>query len=118
MPLTKQAISEIAADMAAEQAYYKRLHTLIECAKHTGAPIPQVRPFPGRFAVAGTYGGGEAAASAAAGAGYANGTGGAPAVPHPWAAGTPRRRGVRSHLRSFGQAIGRFLNPVKNGPVL
>jgi hypothetical protein len=118
MPLTKQLISEIAADMAAEQAYYKRLHTLIECAKHTGAPIPQVRPFPGRFAAAGAHGGGEAVTSASVGAVF-NGRSGTLAGPHPWAAGAARRRGVRSHLRSFGQAVARFLSPVKNnGPVL
>jgi len=120
MALTKQLISDIAADMAAEQAYYKRLHTLIECAKHTGAPIPQVRPFPGRTAACVEF---APAATprhspepfGAWGAGGLNG-----AQPRAGAQQAPRRGGwAAAGARSFREAIGRFLHPVKhNGPVL
>lgn len=123
MPLTKQLVSEIAADMAAEQAYYKRLHTLIECAKHTGAPIPQVRPFPGRAAACAEFAPAPVAhvpeqAFGTAGARGAGGLNGA----HPWAGVQqgPRRGGwAAAGARAFREALGRFLHPVKrNGPVL
>jgi hypothetical protein len=116
MPLTKQLISEIAADMAAEQAYYKRLHTLIECAKHTGAPIPQVRPFPGRAAVAGACLELQPVPAVpkepfAAGASGLNGA-------HPRGGRARRWAWATSRAQAFREAIGRVLHPRPNGPVL
>jgi hypothetical protein len=102
MPLTKQLISEIAADMAAEQAYYKRLYTVIEAAKYSGRPIPQVRPFPGRGA--GTHLAFEPA----------------PVVPPAReltasASTAPRRGWARTCLGSIRHGFGRLLHPARHG---
>lgn len=119
MPLTKKLLNEIAADMAAEQAYYKELHTLIECAKHTGAPIPQVRPFPGRNRVAGAWVASEPTAVTALPAREAAAAGPAHSRQGGWNGTSARRGWARSCLGSMRQAFGRLLHPVRhNGPVL
>jgi hypothetical protein len=107
MPLTKKQLEEIGADMAAEQAYYKRLYTVIEAAKHSGRPIPQVRPFPGR-------GAGDPLAFEPTPATVL------PARELTASAGTAPRRGwARTCLGSIRHGFGRLLHPARQGgPVL